>query len=232
MVSVIITTYNRYDLLLNAIKSVQEQTYKNFELIVVDDCSTDPRYNDLKGDFKYIRANINHKNPAISRNLGIDASIGEMICFLDDDDSWLPSKLEKQLKLTQDSNAFLSCTDAYYSDTCNIYDPSQKYAVYMTEHYKQFIKTNTGKDKLPKWIRFNFNGNHNYIITSSVMLHRSIVTRVGQFVVGGLYEKWEDWSYWLRCMEHKDFLFIDEPLIFYNDSPRQRNISRTHEQIL
>ena len=102
LISVVIPTYNRKHLLQKAIASVLNQTYSNFELIVVDDCSTDSTEHFMKSlSDKRIRY-IKHektKHASASRNTGIQLSKGEFIAFLDDDDRWLPTKLEKQLKL-------------------------------------------------------------------------------------------------------------------------------------
>jgi len=103
-VTVIIPTFNRGHLIQRAIKSVLEQTYKNLELIVVDDCSTDDTEFKVKevidNRLSYIR-NEKNSGPSASRNKGIEISKGEYIAFLDSDDRWLPAKLEKQLKVIQ-----------------------------------------------------------------------------------------------------------------------------------
>ncbi len=99
-VSVIIPTYNRAKLLPRAVNSVLNQTFKDFELIIVDDASTDNTEEVVKtfkdSRIKYIKHRIN-KGGAAARNTGIKASKGEYIAFLDDDDEWLPLKLEKQV---------------------------------------------------------------------------------------------------------------------------------------
>lgn len=100
-VSVIIPTYNRAHLIGRAIKSVLNQTYKDFEIIIVDDGSTDKTEEVVK-DFKdervrYIRREKN-KGGSAARNTGIKAARGEYIAFQDSDDEWLPEKLEKQMK--------------------------------------------------------------------------------------------------------------------------------------
>jgi glycosyltransferase involved in cell wall biosynthesis len=101
LVSVIIPTYNRANLVQRAIKSVLNQTYKNIEIIVVDDGSEDNTeevvraFNDER--IKYIR-NKENKGVAASRNIGLKFSKGEYITFLDSDDEFLPEKIEKQLK--------------------------------------------------------------------------------------------------------------------------------------
>ena len=99
LVSVIIPSYNRYDMLLNAIDSVKKQTYPNVEIIVVADVCEDNRYDLLKDDkdITYIQIDKRAGNPCFARNTGIEISKGEYIAFLDDDDMWLPEKLEIQL---------------------------------------------------------------------------------------------------------------------------------------
>jgi glycosyltransferase involved in cell wall biosynthesis len=114
MVSVIIPTYNRFDLLLKSIDSIINQTYKNFEIIIVDDCSDDKRYETLldNKNVRYFRLKERSGLPAVTRNFGIKQSVGDWIAFLDDDDVWLPDKLKLQVNYT-DSYKFL-CTESYY----------------------------------------------------------------------------------------------------------------------
>lgn len=101
LVSVVLTTYNRADLISETIESILSQTFRNFELIVVDDGSTDNTeevvrsYNDER--VHYIKTD-NWGGPAKPRNIGIKKAKGEYIAFCDDDDLWLPNKLEVQLK--------------------------------------------------------------------------------------------------------------------------------------
>ena len=100
LISVIIPVHNRKDLLPRAINSVLNQTFKDFELIVVDDGSTDGVEKlDLlsSGKIKFLRLPIN-SGVAIARNCGVDISEGEWVAFLDSDDVWMPRKLEKQVK--------------------------------------------------------------------------------------------------------------------------------------
>src|SRR3989344_7750625 len=108
MVSVIIPTYNRASLLSRAIESVMNQTFKDFELIIVDDGSIDntrdmvERFRRMDARVKYLRQE-NSGTPASPLNIGIKNSQGEYLAFLDDDDEWLPQKLEKQIGLFQNS---------------------------------------------------------------------------------------------------------------------------------
>lgn len=102
LVSVIIPTYNRAKLLLRAINSVLNQTYNNLELLVVDDASTDKTKEIVKKmmekdkRIKYIRHKKN-RGGSTARNTGIKKSSGKYIALLDDDDEWLPKKIEKQV---------------------------------------------------------------------------------------------------------------------------------------
>lgn len=110
-VSVIIPFYNRVDWLCEAVQSVLDQTYKNFEIIVVNDGSTEDilPFLDKFGD-KIIYRFKENGGPASARNLAMSLATGEYIAFLDSDDIWLPLKTEKQI-------AFMEKIDAMWSHT-------------------------------------------------------------------------------------------------------------------
>ena len=103
MISIIIPTYNRYNYLLNAINSVKNQTYKNYEILVINDGSSDLNYNKKIEDVTQINLPISSKKKlgypcgAVPRNEGIKRAKGEYIAFLDDDDIWMPNKLTSQI---------------------------------------------------------------------------------------------------------------------------------------
>ena len=94
LVSVIIPTYNRAKMIRMTIDNVLEQTYRNFELIIVDDGSTDDTQSVLRGYGDRIRV-VTQANagPAVARNRGVEAAHGEIIAFQDSDDLWKPTKL-------------------------------------------------------------------------------------------------------------------------------------------
>lgn len=100
LISVVIPTYNRSKTILRAVNSAIGQTYSNIEIIVVDDCSSDNTINiiDAIDDdrLRLIRNGVN-SGACKSRNIGIAASSGDYVAFLDSDDEWLPLKLEKQV---------------------------------------------------------------------------------------------------------------------------------------
>ncbi len=103
-VSVILPTYNRATLIGRAVESVLNQTYRDFELIIVDDGSTDDTEKVVKSfsdeRIYYTKHKVN-KGAAAARNTGLKLAKGELIAFQDSDDEWLPEKLEKQVKVIQ-----------------------------------------------------------------------------------------------------------------------------------
>lgn len=119
LVSIIIPTYNRSKLLKNAINSIINQTYQNFEIIIIDDCSTDDTLKVVKNfedkRIKYLKNKVSLRATG-SRNRGIENSNGDFIAFLDDDDEWYPQKLEMQLEKFKDSKVGLvyGAIDLYF----------------------------------------------------------------------------------------------------------------------
>ena len=114
LVSIVMPSYNCEQYIEASIKSVISQSYKNWELLIVDDHSTD-RTVDIIRSFKNERIKLfrNEVNSgaAISRNLALREAKGKWIAFLDSDDLWLPTKLEEQLQFMSDNNYGFSYTD-------------------------------------------------------------------------------------------------------------------------
>lgn len=126
-VSVIIPTYNRAHLIERSIRSVLDQTYQDFELIVVDDGSTDnteeivARFGDDR--LRYIRHNQSSGSPAAPTNTGIKAARGEYIAVQDSDDEWLPGKLEKQMQVFNNASAEVGIV---YTDMWRVSEDGKK----------------------------------------------------------------------------------------------------------
>ena len=127
LVSCIIPTYKRNDMLPRAIDSVLRQTYKNIEILIVDDNEPDDEFflknvELLKSYSKYPNVihikQEHHVNGAVARNLGINKAKGEFIAFLDDDDVWLPEKIEKQVSYLNKNKSCgaVTCLYEIYSD--------------------------------------------------------------------------------------------------------------------
>ena len=114
LVSIIVPFYNRVELVLQSVRSVQEQTYKNWELILVNDGSTENISgiaDSVASDSRLRFINSNHVGASNARNLGIDSSTGRYIAFLDSDDLWDFQKLEKQIGFMLENNYSLSHTN-------------------------------------------------------------------------------------------------------------------------
>ena len=171
MISVIIPTYNRYDNLLNAINSVKNQTFKDYEIIVVSDGSTDERYKDDIENVTIIRLPkssrevLGYPCGSIPRNEGLIKAHGEYIAFLDDDDIWMPNKLEIQIDEMKKNNIDMSYTDGYIGK--GFYDKNKDNKIYNKEFYFNELKK-YNIDDFPKILDYNFIKIHNLIITSSI----------------------------------------------------------------
>ena len=105
-VSVVVLTHNRPDMLCRAVSSILNQTFQDFEIVLVDDASTDNTPEVVRGlgdaRIKYIRHKEN-RGEAAAANTGVTSSSGEYIAFLHDDDEWLPEKLGQQVRLLESS---------------------------------------------------------------------------------------------------------------------------------
>lgn len=192
-VSVIIPTYNRRDLLKRAISSVQNQTYKAFEIIVVDDGSTDGTEDLFPIDgVEYHR--ISHGGyPGRTRNIGVSISDGDYICFLDSDDEWLPEKLTKQVE---------------YIDRhpqCRILHTRERWIMngkIVSQKKRKFQREGfIFKESLQGCI----------IGPSTVMLEHSLLKEFGGFRED--IEVGEDYELWLRMTNREKIDYIDEELI-------------------
>lgn len=126
LVSCIIPTYKRSNSLIRAIKSILNQTYKNLEVLVVDDNNPNDEYSIKVQErlkmvkdprVRYIQQE-KHINGAVARNVGIREARGEFIAFLDDDDEWLPKKLEAQITVLKENPEYnaVSCLYTFCKD--------------------------------------------------------------------------------------------------------------------
>lgn len=118
LVSIIMPSYNTAQYIADSIRSVQAQTYKNWELLIVDDCSSD-NSDDVVAPFlsdariRYLKNEVN-SGAAVSRNYALREAKGRWIAFLDSDDLWQPEKLERQILFMEKENCHFSYT--YYQE--------------------------------------------------------------------------------------------------------------------
>lgn len=202
LISVIIPTYNRAHYICEAIDSALAQTYKNIEIIVVDDGSTDNTKDIIHQLYNSKVTYILQKNagPSSARNNGIKHSKGDLIAFLDSDDVWLPEKLEKQVKLIDQSHdiGLVAC------------------GIYKIDSDKNIVGNPV--------INRNYNSKRSFL--KELMIH-NIITGGGSnslirrecFERVGLFDEnlWigEDWNLWLRIAKQYEVRFVEEPLIKY-----------------
>ena len=215
-VSVIIPTYNRAHLIGRAIKSVLSQTYRDFEVIVVDDGSTDNteevlrNFKDENEKIKYIRHKENRGGSA-ARNTGIKNARGQYLAFLDSDDEWLPEKLEKQI------NIFCKCPDSVGVVYClpyMQYDPSR----YMR-------KVNIPNLSHSNMYKFLLKDSSPIVLTSLFMLSKRVFEKSGMF--DERLPCFQDHDLWIRVAKYYEFEFVDKHLVIIHqhlDSSLSRNI--------
>jgi glycosyltransferase involved in cell wall biosynthesis len=229
LVSVIIPTFNRFRYLMNTIESIKNQTYKNIEIIVVNDCSTQNEYYEYNWDenkIKIIHLEKNSKNifgfgcAGYVRNNGFKYAEGKYIAFCDDDDIWFPNKIELQINAMIETGCKMSSTDGYIGN--GLFNPKNKYKKYNAEYFYSKLKkiyeqknSNLLINGFPKIWNFNFIRIHNCIICSSVILEKEIVDKIGTFQ---LKRYAEDYDYWLRALKHTDSVYIDDICFYYNNS--------------
>lgn len=198
--SIIIPTYNRVNLLAKALESVSMQTYRDYEIIIVNDNPADKSIIDkLSAQFEKTTV-IHHdctKGGNAARNSGILNSDGELIAFLDDDDIWLPEKLSKHLELhTHQPGAGLIFSDCLYAyDNPSIADHATFSRV------PDNILEAMGKAKFCP------------ATSSIVSIRRECVTKCGLFDEN--LASFQDWDYWFRVAHYFEFLHIPQVLVHY-----------------
>ncbi|MBF0483484.1 MAG: glycosyltransferase family 2 protein [Candidatus Omnitrophica bacterium] len=211
LITAIITTYNRGYLLTRAIQSVLKQTYSKFELIIVDNGSSDHTQNIIEQftdkRIKYIRLNSNLGGPA-ARNIGIKNAQGFLIAFLDDDDEWLPEKIAKQVKLFNTSalNIGIVYTGSIYIKSSN-------------NHVNKTCNINLSGNLYKQLLKGSIIGS-----VSRVMVKKECFEKTGLF--DEELKSCQDWDMWLRISEHYEFAAIPEILvkIFEHDIQISKNL--------
>ena len=194
-ISVIIPTYNRCDLLKRAIYSVIKQTISPKEIIVVDNGSTDQTYQMVSSLFPEINYFIEKKRGvSAARNKGILESKSKWIAFLDSDDAWKPTKLEKQMEfsvLNQDKYRIIHTDETWYRN--------KKFLNQLKKHKK------SGGNIFKKSLQLCC------ISPSSVVLKKQIFEEYGLFDEN--LEVCEDYDMWVRITSKEEVGFLDSPLV-------------------
>lgn len=198
IVSIIIPTFNRAQLLIRSLRSVLAQTYEDFEVIVVDDGSTDNTEQVVAG-FQDIRINYVKYTPnrgaARARNIGIKMARGQYIAFQDSDDEWLADKLEKQVQVIDFASPQVGIV---YTGYWRIIGQQKTYLPSRNTHPKD--------GDLRKVLLGG-----NFVTTQTVLLKTECFMKLGTFDERLL--RLQDWEMWLRASKHYLFKLIDEPLV-------------------
>ncbi len=170
LISVIITTYNRENLVLRALKSVLSQTFKDFEVLLVDDGSTDNTHKAIqeiqKEDKRVVYVYQENKGWPSALNTGLSNAQGRYIAFLDSDDEWLPEKLEKQISFLENNKSFDGVT--CYGNI--ILDDKEKIKLGVLKQSDDY------NNQLKNFINGDFPS-----IPSSLLLKKEIFEKVGYY---------------------------------------------------
>ena len=195
LVSIIMPSYNTAQYIAGSIRSVLAQTYPNWELLIVDDCSTDDTDDVVSGflddaRIHYFR-NENNSGAALSRNRALREARGKWIAFLDSDDLWEPEKLEKQIAFMKENGYAFSYTN--YVEIDETSSPNGKYV--------------TGPKRITK------RGMYNYCWIGCLTVMYDADT-VGLIQIEDL-KKNNDYAMWLKACEKADCYLLDETLARY-----------------
>lgn len=198
MISIIIPAYNSAKFLPETIESILKQSYRSYEIIIVDDCSTDNTNEVLKPfgkNIRYIRSKKN-SGAAITRNRGIELAQGEFIAFLDADDIWLPDKLEQNIECFEADKevAFV------FSQHVNLRDEKSM---------AKLAKTNLPSGNIFKKLYCR----QNFVLTSTVIVRKEVFDKVGLF--DDKLPNCQDWDLFLRIAFYFKSKAINKPLVQY-----------------
>lgn len=223
MVSILMCTYNRENYLARAIGSVLAQTFKEWELIIVDDGSTDRSrevvlsYQD--GRITYIPLEQN-RFYCYAANYGLPYCTGEYIAFLNSDDEWLPDKLEKQVTYLERNRQYGACfTEVTLIDNAGA-DVSET-CIDMTRLFATHYETQA------EWMRFFlFCGNS--LCHPSAVIRKDIIDEVGGFNL--MYYQLADYDLWIRIVSSYPIYVIPERLIKFRwDIEKKEQVSSATE---
>jgi glycosyltransferase involved in cell wall biosynthesis len=200
-VSVIIPAYNAMTYLPETVESVLKQTFTNFEVLIIDDGSSDNIVEWVSGlsDPRVKLISQENQGVSVARNTGIARAQGEYVAFLDADDLWQPTKLEKQVHYLE-GNPAVSLVHTWM--------------VLVDERCKSTGRVMTSNAECDAWKQLL---EQNTVLTSSVMVRHCCFETVGTFNQN--LRAVEDWDVWIRIASCYRFALIKEPLVLYRQHP-------------
>lgn len=203
LISIVLPTFNHAKFLKKAIESVINQSYINWELIIIDNNSTDetPEIVNSYSDRRIIYSKINNNGViAASRNQGISLSNGSWIAFLDSDDWWNNNKLSKSIEYINEGKF-----DLIYHDLFLVNKPYQ-------QSFKRLARSRNLHSPIFEDLILNGNG----ILNSSVIVRKELLEEIGLISCDTNKITWEDYDCWLRISRKTDrFYYIRETLGYY-----------------
>jgi teichuronic acid biosynthesis glycosyltransferase TuaG len=206
LVSVIMPAYNAGRHVAESVRSVLGQTYADWELVVVDDGSTDGTAGVVKGlaardaRIRYVRRE--NGGQAAARNTGLGEARGRLVAFLDADDLWLPGKLSAQVALMEERGVDLVYTDGYIFSDGGEVSPDERFNILPGEA--------RGEEMFRALFALNRIG------TLSVLVRREALDAVGRFDESRAYQNCEDYDLWLRLAKWgASFYGMEEKLMRY-----------------
>jgi teichuronic acid biosynthesis glycosyltransferase TuaG len=204
LISIITPIFNGEKYILETIQSVLDQTYTNWEMIIVDNKSTDNSIEVIKtvcdDRIKIIHLEYNSGGPARPRNVGLDNAKGEYIAFLDADDVWDKSKLKNQIFFLKENNIEFTSSDCILIDDVN--DEIQ--LGLLSRIYSKFIKKKTLCDVIK----------NNFILTSSVLIKKTLLKHFNEDKKYIAVEDFDMWLYVLGSNENM-YKYQNEKFIQY-----------------
>jgi glycosyltransferase involved in cell wall biosynthesis len=202
-VSVIIPTFNRLELLKETVASVRNQTFRDFEIIVVNDGSSDGTAEWLDSQPDILALNQKNSGIAASRNNGARVSRGRWLAFLDHDDLWAPEKLAVQAEFVKGN---------------------PDVALVAARHVRLGKKfRGSGQERWTKGDLFVEEYSRSFIHTSSVMIRRDVFEKIEGFPTS--YRFADEFDVWLKIASTHPIAYVDEPLVFirFYDSNTSHN---------
>jgi glycosyltransferase involved in cell wall biosynthesis len=210
-VSVIIPVYNRAGVIGRAVESVLDQTYTSYELIVVDDHSTDATIQQL-GNYADARMRVleqpENRGANAARNRGLDAARGRWIAFLDSDDRWYEHKLERQVQQMNDTPEDVGIVHCAFWSMDGLF---RKYKPQGTPHT---LEGNLSSELL----------RHNCLGFINTLIRRSVFEKTGP--LNEDLPALQDWDFHLAASTHTRYAFLREPLL--EKFPQDSSISRDY----
>jgi teichuronic acid biosynthesis glycosyltransferase TuaG len=214
-VSIIVTTYNRENLLEKTLESILAQSYHDFELIVVDNYSQYDFFSFInKFSDKRIKAYRNENGGiiAINRNFGINLAAGEFIAMCDDDDIWEPDKLKKQVDLfLSKPSIVMCCTNVSIIGVSNRKNILKRLITYFKNCILSF-------NIIPARYLLVFLP---FITNSSALFKKKILDKTGILDESSSLCAYEDFEFWFRMSNFGDIYFINEKLVQYRVHQQQ-----------